>query len=167
MAQLNKKVLEALNNQLQLEIASAHIYWAMAADFSAKNLHGFAKWMFLQYQEEMEHALKFYKYLLDRGAQAVIPAIEKPKASYPTPLAAFETAYKHECKVTASIYAIADLAKEAGDWATVQFLQWFFEEQVEEEAQTDEVVQLLKMAGDSVGALFQIDKKLGGRKSDD
>ena len=164
MAELSKKVLKALNAQLEMEVYSAHIYWAMSADFEAKNWPGLAQWMIAQYGEEMQHARKFYGYINERGGRAVIPQIDAPPAEYDTPLAAFEAAYAHEKKVTASIYKIADLAKDEGDWATLQFLQWFFAEQVEEEKSTDEVVQMLKMAAGYKGGLFLIDRQLGARK---
>jgi len=164
MAEISKKVLKALNDQLQMEVFSAHIYWAMSADFEAKNWPGFAQWMIAQYGEEMQHARKFYGYINERGARAEIRKIDAPTSTFETPLAAFEAAYEHEKKVSASIYKIADLAKEEGDWATVQFLQWFFAEQVEEEKSTNDVVQMLKQAAGYKGGLFMIDRQLGQRK---
>jgi ferritin len=164
MAEMKKKVIKALNQQLEMEVYSAHIYWAMSAWFETQNLGGFAQWMIAQYGEEMQHARKFYGYLNERGARAVIPKIDAPPAEYDSPLAAFEIAYAHECKVSASIYKVADVAKEAGDWATLEFLGWFFTEQVEEEKTTDDIVQMLKMAGDNTNALFMIDRQLGARQ---
>jgi len=164
MAQANKKVLKALNDQMQMEVYSAHIYWAMSAWFEEQNLPGLAQWMIAQYGEEMQHARKFYAYILDRGGRAVVPEIAAPPADYDSALAVFETAYAHESKVTASIYKIADVAKEEADWATVQFLDWFFAEQVEEEKSTDEIVQMLKQAEGQTGAIFMIDRQLGLRK---
>jgi ferritin len=166
MAKLNKKVQTALNDQLNFEIASGYLYWGMAAYFETLNLPGFAHWMAAQYHEETNvHARKLYAFLNERGARAELQAIEKPPLTWDSPLAAFEAAYAHELKVTDRIYKIADLARQEGDWATVEFLDWFIAEQVEEEKQTDDVVQMLKMAGDkNVNALFVINAKLGERK---
>jgi ferritin len=166
MAKLNKKMQKALNDQMNFEISSGYLYWAMAAWFEGLNLPGFANWMFAQHHEEISvHARRLYSYLIDRGAAPELDGVEKPPAAWASPLAAFEAAYAHELKVTDRIYKLAELAKAEGDLATFEFLQWFIGEQVEEEKQVDEIVQLLKLAGDkNVNALFMINAKLGERK---
>lgn len=160
---LKKTVEKAINDQLNLELASAHAYMAMAADFSAKSLNGMSSWMWIQAQEEIGHMKKFLDYLDARGAKAVFGAMKAPKATWKTPLAAFQDALKHEQKVTISIHKIVDLATREKDHATSQFLQWFVAEQVEEEASAGEIVQKLEMIGDSPSGLLYMDKALGKR----
>ncbi len=166
MPKLAKKLVKAINDQLNFEISSGYIYWAMAAWFETQNLNGFAHWMAAQYHEETNvHARKLYAYLNERGARAELQAIDKPPLSWKSPLDAMEAAYAHECKVTERIYKIADAAHEEGDWATVEFLNWFVAEQVEEEKQVDEIIQMLTAAGENnVNALFVINAKLAERK---
>ncbi|MBN1866881.1 ferritin [Candidatus Sumerlaeota bacterium] len=160
---LKKKIQDALNKQVTAEIYSAHIYLSMAAYFGSINLSGMATWMRVQYKEELDHAMKIFDYAIERGGRAAVKAIDAPQAEWQSPLAAFETAYKHERKVTAMIDGLVDLAVAESDHATNNFLQWFVSEQVEEEASADAVVQKLKLAGTSGGALFMIDRELGAR----
>jgi ferritin len=166
MAQLSKKVLKALNDQFNFEVSSGYLYWAMAAWFEELNWPGFAHWMVAQYHEEVNvHARKFYSYIVERGGRAELAGIEKPPVAWDGPLAAFEAAYKHENIVTERIYKLAELARAEGDLGTVEFLNWFIAEQVEEEKQVDEIIQMLKKAGDkNVNALFILNGKLGERK---
>ncbi|MBN2311264.1 MAG: ferritin [Candidatus Hydrogenedentes bacterium] len=162
---ISKKMEKALNKQINLELYSAYIYAAMAADFDAKNLPGFAQWMKAQTQEEVAHAMKFYGYVNEAGGRVVLDAIEKPPASYASPLKAFEASLKHERVVTKSIYHLVDLAKEESDHATSVFLQWYVAEQVEEEAHADAILQRLKMVGEAGHGILMIDRELGQRQS--
>jgi len=162
---LSKKVEKALNAQHDLEAYSAYIYYAMAAWCEAQNWSGFANWMKMQAGEEMLiHALKIFDYVNERGGEIKPGKIDAPVGKWKTLLDVFKAAYDHERKVTASIYKLVDTATEADDKATVQFLQWFIEEQVEEEAQTDDIVQKLKKIGDSTNGLFMLDRALAARK---
>jgi len=154
---------EIINKQIKEEFQSAFIYLTMSAYFASKDLSGFSHWMMKQYNEEIEHAMKMYKYLYERDGDAVIPAIEKVEASWNTPLEAFEIAYKHEQHITACIYKIVELARKEGDLASDNFYQYFVKEQVEEEDAALEIVKLLKKAGDNQQMLFFIDKQLGER----
>jgi ferritin len=160
---LDKKMLAALNDQLQAEYSSAYLYLAMAAYFDANNLPGSAQWMKVQYGEEVAHAMKFYGYIYDRLGAVTLKAIEAPKATWTSPLAAFEAAFKHEQYITGRISALVDQAAKLGDHATERFLDWFVNEQVEEESSVDKVVQQLKMIGDSKGSLLMLDHVLGKR----
>ena len=166
MATISEKLNKALNDQMQFEIASGYLYWGMAAYCESINLPGFAHWLVAQYHEEVNvHARKFYSYIIERGGRAELGAIDKPPVEWKSPLAIFEAAYKHECIVTERIYKLAELARKEGDLATVEFLNWFIKEQVEEEKSTDEIVQILKMAGEkNVQALFMINARLAERK---
>ena len=161
---IGRKMEEALNEQINAEIYSAYLYLAMAAYFKSINLQGFAQWMKVQWQEELVHALKIYEFVGERGGRVVLKAIAEPPVKWKSPLAAFEAAYAHEQKVTGRINDLVNLAISEKDHATNAFLQWFVNEQVEEEASADQIVQNLKMAGDSAGALLMIDHELGKRQ---
>ncbi|MFW6189748.1 MAG: ferritin [Planctomycetota bacterium] len=161
---LSDRMEEALNEQLNAELYSAYLYLSMAAYFEQRNLQGFAHWLELQAQEETAHAMKFYRFVLDRGGRATMGAIDAPPAEWDSPLAAFQAVYDHECKVTALIDELVDLAEEEGDRPAQSFLQWFVDEQVEEEASADDIVQKLKMTGGGTGALFMLDNTLGQRQ---
>jgi ferritin len=161
---LNKKVQDALNEQLNAELYSSYLYVAMSAYFEATNLRGFAHWMRVQAKEEQDHAMKFYGHVVDRRGRVTLKPIEGPRAEWASPVAAFEDTLAHERKVTGLINALLKLANEHKDTATAAFLQWFVTEQVDEEANADEVVQKLKLIGDSTSALFMLDSVLGQRK---
>jgi len=161
--QLSKPVQDAMNAQIQKELASAYLYLAMASWFSEANLNGFAHWMRVQGREEMGHALKFFDYLHDRNGHVALEAVGKPAAKWASPLAAFEAARKHEEEVSASIREIYDLAVREKDYASQALLQWFIVEQVEEEKTGREVVDTLTMIGDNRAGLFMYDKELGRR----
>ena len=160
---ISKKMEAALNKQINEEFASAYIYLSMAAHFKAENFNGFAHWMEMQYQEEVAHAMKIYEYLNDRGGKVILDAIGAPETSWDSPLAAFEAAYNHEKHITGCIHGLVKLAMEESDFATQSFLQWFVDEQVEEEASVDGIVETLKMVGDHKNGLFMLDRELGRR----
>lgn len=159
---LKKNVLEKLNFQINRELYSAYLYYAMAAYFDEKSLAGFSHWMKLQAMEEMTHAQKLYQYVFERGGKVVLDAIEAPPQKWKSPLAVFEEVYKHEVKVTGLINELMTLAKKENDYATEQMLLWFIDEQVEEEAAADEVVQKLKLVKEG-SAIYLLDQELGGR----
>ena len=160
---MDEKMQEALNKQLNAEVYSAYLYLSMSAYFQSVNLSGFANWMRVQWQEELAHGLKFYDYVNERGGRVILQAVEAPPSEWDSALAAFQDTYRHEQKVTGMINKLVDLAVEARDHATNNFLQWFVSEQVEEEASADEVLQKLKLVGDDPSGLFMIDQELGQR----
>jgi ferritin len=160
---MNRKIEDAFNNQINAELHSAYIYYSMAAYFDSRNLKGFAGWMTVQAQEEITHAQKFYNFINDRGGRVLMQQIDAVDTEWESPLAAFEAAYRHECYISDRINKLVALAREESDYAAENFLHWFVEEQVEEEASADEKVQALKMAGDSTGGLFMLDREAGGR----
>jgi ferritin len=163
---IKSSVEKALNDQLNAEMYSSYLYMAMAAYFEDINLNGFAHWMTVQAGEEMEHARKFYSFIFERDGRVKLGAIEKPPFEWKSPLDAFETAYKHEIKVSGLIHKLVDLARKENDHATENFLGWFVAEQVEEEASALEVVNHLKMIKDSPNGLFMLNAQLGRRGSD-
>ncbi|NIP44838.1 MAG: ferritin [candidate division Zixibacteria bacterium] len=162
---LSSNMKKALNDQINAELYSAYLYLSMAAYFEDTNLPGMAGWMKAQAQEEVGHAMKFYGYVFDRDSKVELKAIDGPKTKWASPLAAFEDAYKHEQKVTGLIHKLVDLANKEKDHATRSFLNWFVDEQVEEEASTKMIADRLKVIGDSKPGLFMLDRELAGRGS--
>lgn len=161
---LSEKMKKGLNDQINAEIYSAYLYLSMASYFDSENLKGFANWMKVQAQEEMTHAMKFYSYLYDKFCKVDLKPLDGPPVKWNSSKAVFEESFKHEQKVTALINSLVDLARSEKDHATENFLQWFVAEQVEEEASADEVLNKLKMIGDSGPALMMLDHELGARK---
>jgi ferritin len=160
---LSKKMEKALNEQLNAELYSAYLYLAMSAWFESQNLPGFAAWMRIQHREETVHGMKFFKFVTERRGRVALKAIEEPGKEWKSSLAAFEAAFEHEQYITGRIGDLVNLAVEEKDHAANAFLQWFVNEQVEEEASVDSIVQKLKMAEKSPGAILMLDHELGKR----
>jgi ferritin len=162
---IGKKMTDAMNLQMNREFFNARLYLSMAAYFGSLNMPGAAQWMTAQAQEETSHAMRLYNYLRERGARILLTTLEAPPTEWGSPLAAFEAAYEHECKVSRQFDEHLALAQAEKDNATIIFLQWFITEQVEEEAAADGIVQKIKMIGDHKGGLFMLDRMLGERKA--
>ena len=160
---LTPKMQEALNQQVNAEMYSSYMYLSMSGWFEDKSLAGCARWMRMQAQEELMHAMKIYDFIHERGGQAQLRAIEEPPGNWDSALAVFENVLSHERKVTGLINELVDLAIQEKDHASNIFLQWFVTEQVEEEASADAVLQKLKLTADAPGGLFAIDQELGQR----
>ena len=160
---ISKKVEDALNKQINAEFWSGYLYLSMSAHFAKEGKNGFANWFKVQGLEEKDHAMKIFDYILARGGQAVISPIKEVPHSWATPLDAFKAALAHEKQVTAMIDNIVTLTNEEKDYATLSMLQWFVDEQVEEEATFTEIVEKMKLIGDSVVGMFQMDAELGRR----
>ena len=160
---ISKKMEKALNEQVNAELYSAYLYLSMEAYFKSLNLNGFANWMMVQIQEEVSHAMKIYGFIDERGGRIALKEIEGPITEWDSPLAVFEAVYEHEQKVTGMINNLVNLAIEEKDHATNSFLQWFVNEQVEEEASADQLVQQLKMMEKAPGGMFMLDRELGQR----
>jgi len=161
---LGKKIENAINKQINAELWSAYLYLSMSAHFESINLGGFANWMRVQAQEELGHAMKFYHHVIERRGRVTVTAIAAPSISWKSPLNAFEDAFKHEQKVTGMINDLANMAAGEKDHATANMLQWFIDEQVEEESSADAIVQKLKMIGTNTGGLYMLDRELAQRK---
>ncbi len=159
---LKESIEKAFNKQVNEELYSAYIYYSMSAYFESINLRGCASWMRVQAQEELGHVDKFYNFILDRGGRVEFDAIQKPPKEWDSPLAAFESALEHEKHITQCINDLVELSLSEKDHAAYQFLQWFVEEQVEEEANVGEVVDNFKLVGDG-GGIFMLDRELGRR----
>lgn len=160
---LKENVEKALNEQINAELYSAYLYQSMAAYFEDESLGGFARWMDLQAEEEMAHARKIYDFVNERGGRVILEGIDKPKSEWNSSLEVFEESLAHEEKITAMINDLVALADEEKDYATRSFLQWFVDEQVEEEDSVGEIVHRLKLIGDSTQGMFMMNDKLGGR----
>ena len=160
---IGPKMQEALNRHVQAESYSAYLYLAMSAWCEAKTWKGFARWLRVQHDEERAHALKSLDFLLARGGEARLAAIESPPASWPSITDVFELVLDHERKITGFVNDLYAAAVQERDTAAQIFLQWFVSEQVEEEARALEIVEKLHMVGDRPGAALYLDKEYGKR----
>jgi len=160
---LEPSLENALNDQINAELYSAYMYLSMSAWFDDAGLPGMAKWMKAQYQEEMFHVDKFFHFVLERGGKVTLRAIDAPPTSWDSALDAFEKTLDHEQFVTGLINTLASLCMDERDHATLNFLQWFIAEQVEEEATASELVNQLRMVGKSGHGMLMIDRELGVR----
>ena len=161
--ELSKKMQDAMNEQIREELASAYIYLTMAAYCESLNLPGFAKWMVAQSGEEMEHAMKFYGHIHERGGRVLLQAIEQPPLEFDGVIDVFEKTLEHEQYITGCIHKLYALAVEENDYASLSTLQWFVDEQVEEEETAGGILDALKMVGTKGQALFLMDRQLGQR----
>jgi ferritin len=161
---IGPKMQEALNRHVQVEVSSSYLYLAMSAWCEAKAWKGFARWLRAQSDEELAHAKKSLDFLLARGGEARLAAIEAPSpASFSGPIEVFEKVLDHERRVTAFVNDLASAADQERDRAAAVFLQWFVAEQVEEEARVTEILDRLRMVGDRPGAALYLDKEYGKR----
>ena len=160
---IGEKMNKAFNEQIQAEFQSAYLYLSMAAWFEEQNLSGFASWMQKQYVEETEHAMKMFHYVVSRGGRVELAAIDAPKTNWESALDAFKDTLEHEKDVTKRLYNIMDIAVDKKDYASVEFLNWYVKEQVEEEATASGIVAALEKVGDSPIGLFTFDGRLGSR----
>lgn len=160
---VSKNMEKALNKQLNAELYSGYLYLSMAAYFEDQDLPGAANWMQVQAQEEYNHGMKFYDYLVTRGARVTLTEIEAPQTEWESPVDVFTNVLEHEQKVTSLINDLVDLAIEEKDHATNQFLQWYVEEQVEEEESANEVLAKIKRAEGSPNILYMIDSEFANR----
>src|SRR5512135_3449008 len=160
---LSNKLEKVLNDQINLEFCSAYAYLGMAAYFDRTPFTGFGKWMQVQSSEELGHANRFFKYIVERGGKVTLKAIPEPKCDYRSPLDAFKASLGHEQRVSAAICAIYEQASAEKDYPTLSFLKWFLDEQVEEERNVGEMVAKLEMIGDNRNGLFHLDRHAGKR----
>lgn len=160
---LSKKLEAALNKQINEEYFSSYIYMAMAAYLEDANLDGSAHWMRMQAQEEHLHAMKIFDYMVERGARVELFEVKAPPKEWDTPVAAFEAALEHEQYMTGNINVLAELAITEKDYATNNLMQWYVTEQVEEEAQVEDILKKLAMMGTDGPGLFLMDRELMNR----
>lgn len=160
---IDKEIEEAINRQINEEMYSSYLYLSMSAYFEHAGLKGFANWMYVQYREEMDHAMKFYRYINERGGKVKLYEIKEPPNEWKSPLHAFEETLKHEKHITECINELVDLAEKKKDRATFNLLQWYIDEQVEEEANDEEIINQLKLIGDNGQGLLMLDRELAQR----
>ena len=160
---ISKKLAQEINDQINKEFFSEYYYLSMAAYLESENLPGFANFFVVQAQEEHFHAMKLYQYMNERGARVELDAIEKPKGDFKSIQEVFELAYEHEIYVSGRINNLMDIAIADNDHASRGFLQWFVDEQVEEEASMEDYVNRLTRMGDHSYGILMLDKELAGR----
>ena len=160
---LSDKLEQALNEQINAELASAYIYYSMSAYCIANDLNGMGSWFKIQAQEELTHAAKFFDYVNDRGGRVKLTGVKAPEVEWKSAQAVFEATLEHERYITGRISSLVKLTREEGDHATENFLQWFVAEQVEEEASGAEILGHLTLIGDKGHGLFMLDRELGQR----
>ncbi|MDR0746167.1 MAG: ferritin [Mediterranea sp.] len=160
---ISKKLQDAINKQINAEMWSANLYLSMSYFFAKEGFEGFANWMKRQYEEEMEHACKLADYLVVREGTALIDKLDVVPTGWGNPLEVFEHTFEHEKRVSQMINALVEVAVEEKDKATEDFLSWFVNEQVEEEATVRSLIKKLKIVG-TTGGLYTLDSELKQRK---
>ncbi len=160
---MSERMANAINEQINAEFYSAFLYLSMAAQLEEMSLPGFANWMRVQKDEEEFHAMKLLDYLVSRQARVMLKEIAAPPVEWKSALEIFEAAYEHEQHVTSLINGLVNVAMKEGDFATLQMLQWFVEEQVEEEDNTSTLCDKIKMVQDAPGGMYMLDQELAAR----
>lgn len=161
---MKQEVQDAINEQIQAEFQSAYIYLAMSARMEQLRLPGMASWLRLQWQEEIVHAMKFYDFLIQRDVEVDLLAIDQPKATFETALECFQEVLEHEQFITGKINKLYHLAVAESDYPLQSLLQWFIDEQVEEEDNARAAIDALTLVGESGPGLFMLDREMGSRK---
>lgn len=160
---ISKKLMSAINDQINYEFYSEYIYLAMSAYCEDLDLSGFANYYKVQAEEERSHAMKFFNYINTMNGRVMLEAIQKPENNYENVLSTFEVSYAHEQSVTKRIYNLTDIATEEKEHATISLLKWFIDEQVEEENNFSTLIKKLKRIGNDSAALFMLDAELAAR----
>ena len=156
-------MLNALNEQINAEQYSALLYLSMSAYLNDKGLPGFANWMYIQYQEELSHANKFFNYVNERGGKVEIKAIKQVDTEFESVIDIVEKTLEHEQLVTSLVNNLVDIAISESDHATQSFLRWFVDEQVEEEANVQEILDTLKLINGQGNGIFMLDREMRQR----
>lgn len=159
----SEKLLKELNDQFNVELLAGYYYVAMAAYCESEDLSGFANFFNVQAQEEYTHAMKFFDFINDMGGRVTAKAMEEPKNDYNSLVETFEVALDHEKMVTSKINNLMDLATEEKDYPTISFLQWFIDEQLEEENSMESILIKLNRMGENFRGIYMMDKELGTR----
>ena len=160
---ISETMEKKINEQINAELYSAYLYLSMSCQAQDMNLKGFANWFYIQYQEEVAHAMGLLNYVHDRGGKVTLTTIEAPKTKWESAVEMFEDTCKHEAHVTSLINDLAIQAMEEKDFAAVHFFSWYVKEQVEEEASAGEICGEVKLAQNAPGAMLMLDRELGAR----
>lgn len=161
---VSEKMIKELNLHMNKEFFSSYLYLSMSAFLEKMNYDGMAAWMKMQSGEEYGHAMKFFEYLSKINGNIVLEKIDKPDFVWNSPFEVFEETLKHEKFITKSIYDLADLASAEKDHATMSFLNYFINEQLEEEDTAAKILEKFKLVGDNKGGLYMLDRELGARR---
>ena len=160
---ISKRLEEAINAQINAEMWSAYLYLSMSAYCHDKGLTGIANWFAIQFKEEQDHAQIFYNYLISRGGRVLLQPIAGVETEWESPLAAFEATYQHEQKVTSLINNLMQIAVDEKDFAAQSRLNWFVDEQVEEEETAMDIINKLRLLDGNSYGLYMLDQELGAR----
>lgn len=160
---ISKDLQKALIEQLNKEYHSAYIYLGMSAYCSKEGFNGAANWFLIQYQEEVAHGMKMFKYLEDQDVAIKLPVIEEVKVEYKSLLDVFKKSLAHEQYMSKNLNNLSDIAMKEKDHATYSLLQWYVTEQVEEESTVGEIIDHIKLVGENGYGLYTIDKELASR----
>jgi len=163
---ISKSMQDAINEQIKNELYSAYLYLSMSAHFEGLNLNGFAKWLRIQAEEELGHAMKFFDYIHERGGQVILKALDQPPAEWKSNMDVFEQVLAHEQKITAMINKLYEQALKENDYPSQILLQWYINEQVEEEKNATQIIENLKLIDAHGTAVLMLDRELGKRESD-
>jgi len=163
---MSDQLVAAFTTQIGLEFYSSYVYLQMAAYCDAEHFPGIARWLRIQSQEEWEHGMRFFDYVLERGSMVVLPAIEAPRYEFESILELFEDVLVHEQKVSQEIRNLYKVATDESDFASYSVLQWFVNEQVEEENNAEAIVARLRLIGDHTPGLIMLDHELGDRSAE-
>lgn len=161
---ISDKIRDVLNEQINKEFYSAYLYLAMSAYFSEIGLYGFSNWTKIQAREEIDHGMILFEYILNRKSQVRLTQLETPSLNMSGPIDVFEQIYEHERSITASIDCVADMSEGECDLATRNFIDWYLQEQIEEESSVLRVISKLKTFGSEKSALYLIDRELDSRE---
>lgn len=161
---ISDKIRDVLNEQINKEFYSAYLYLSMSAYFAQVGLYGFSKWTKVQSKEEIDHGMILFEYVIGRNSQIYLNQIEMPSFEYKSPLGIFEQIYQHERSITSAIDCVAQMTEGDCDLATRNFIDWYLEEQIEEEAMVSRIISKLKAFGEEQSALYLIDKELSQRE---
>ena len=164
---MHKDLQTAVNQQINQEFSAAYKYLGMATYFDTQNLEGFTNWMQKQFEEEQAHGLRLLRYLQDRGGKVELGALPAPETVYSSPLEIFKISLEQEQLNTTSINDLYELATKLNDHATKSHLQWFIDEQVEEEKSVEDIIALLERVGDDPAGLLYLDDKLASRQAEE
>lgn len=160
---IDQRMFDAVNEQIKYELESAYIYLSMAAYFHVENLDGMAHWLRVQVHEETIHAMKFFDHLTNRGASVVLLDVKQLKTTWKNALEPWKDAYAHEKFITEKIHALTKIAREVNDYTAEPLLNWFLNEQIEEEFNTDKISRQVELIGESKEGLFLLDRELAAR----
>ena len=160
---MDQRVYELINDQINKELYSAYLYLSFADYYEEEGLDGYANWYEIQAREERDHAMIFRNYLHDNGEKVKLLAIDQPDKAFTSHLGPLEAALEHEKYVTSLINDIYAAAMEAKDYRTMKFLDWFIDEQLEEESNADDMITKMKLFGGDARSLYELNQEYASR----